>query len=153
VPSRDVNRTDWTPEPIGDCLTCPQQTFRPEETTLYVATVYDDQGCPATDSLLVAVLPKVFSPNVLLHGSTLANDRFTLFTKEPLPMPYLRIFDRWGDLVFEKTQLTTNDTAAGWDGNRPNGREALPGVYVFKAAVEYVPGQVVYLEGDVTVVR
>lgn len=153
VPSRDVNRTDWTPEPIGDCLTCPQQTFRPEETTLYVATVYDDQGCPATDSLLVAVLPKVFSPNVLLHGSTLANDRFTLFTKEPLPMPYLRIFDRWGDLVFEKTQLTTNDTAAGWDGNRPNGREVPPGVYVFKAAVEYVPGQVVYMEGDVTVVR
>jgi len=62
------------------------------------------------------------------------------------------IFDRWGDMVFERHDIFTNDTSEGWDGSF-RGKQALPGVYAFVAEVEVQPGQVVTVRGDVTVVR
>lgn len=152
VPGRPIVRTSWGPEPLNNCPACLQYTANPEETTVYTITVYDAEGCPASDSLLIAVQPRIFTPNVIRPEGDNGNDRFSLFSIETLPVKVLRIFDRWGELVFENTNFTTNDPAAGWDGMR-SGKEAVPGVYAFKAIVEYVPGKQIQLEGDVTVVR
>ena len=86
--------------------------------------MYDAEGCPASDSLLIAVQPRVFAPNVIRPGSSGGNDRFTLFSKDALPIQSLRIFDRWGELVFENQNFMTNDPASGWDGTRPGRQDA-----------------------------
>ncbi len=152
LPGRPIVATEWAPADSTGCANCLDYIIYPESNTWVVVTVYDAEGCPAFDSLLIAVLPNVFAPNIIRPASSEGNDRFTLFTREPIPVQRLMIFDRWGDLVFERHDIFTNDTSEGWDGSF-RGKGALPGVYAFVAEVEVQPGQVVTVRGDVTVVR
>jgi hypothetical protein len=152
VPGRPIVATSWTPEDSTGCANCLTYTFHPESSTWVVVTVYDAEGCPALDSILISVVPNVYAPNVIHPVSSEGNDRFMLFTREPIPIHRLAIFDRWGDQVFERHGIFTNDTTEGWDGFS-KGKQALPGVYVFVAEVEILPGQVVMVQGDVTVLR
>ena len=68
--------------------------------------------------------PNAFSPN----GDGL-NDEFKLISECEYTTFNLRIFDRWGKLIFEATDLD-----AGWDGTS-NGKEAPIGAYIWR--VEY----------------
>ncbi|MCF8236240.1 MAG: gliding motility-associated C-terminal domain-containing protein [Bacteroidales bacterium] len=68
--------------------------------------------------------PNAFSPN----GDGL-NDEFKLISECEYTNFNLRIFDRWGKLIFEATDLD-----AGWDGTS-NGKEAPIGAYIWR--VEY----------------
>lgn len=152
LPGRPVVAADWVPGNGNACADCLQYSFSPEATTWVTVTVYDAEGCPAVDSMLISVIPDVYAPNVIRPASTEGNDRFTLFTREAIPMHYLLVFDRWGELVFERRGVFTNDVSEGWDGTL-KGRQALPGVYAFVAELEVLPGQTAVLRGDVTVLR
>ena len=152
IPTRPVIASAWSPADSSGCGDCLTYTFRPEYNTWVEVTVFDSAGCPATDRLLVAVEPNVYAPNVIQPESVTGNDRFALFSRDDLPVRRLSIFDRWGELVFENTDIFTNHPDAGWDGTI-RGKPALPGVYVFKAEVEVVPGKIVTVSGDVTVLR
>lgn len=149
-PNRPVIVTEWLPADYGGCNDCLLYKFRPEETTQVTLTVYDSAGCQAANSLPVRVDPRIYAPNVIDPESVSGNDRFTLFSGETLLIRRLQVFDRWGERVFEKNDIYTNDTGAGWDGRFP-GKDRLPGVYVFLAEIEFVPGRTVLLKGDVTV--
>jgi hypothetical protein len=142
--------TDWIPLDSSGCDNCLRYQFRPEETVWVTLTVFDSAGCRAVDSLLVTVDPRIFVPNAIDRESVIGNDRFSLFSKDPLPIRRMLIFDRWGETVFEKHDFFTNNPADGWDG-RFRGKDVLPGVYVFLAEVEIVPGRMIMLKGDVTV--
>ncbi|MCB9355705.1 MAG: gliding motility-associated C-terminal domain-containing protein [Lewinellaceae bacterium] len=152
IPGRPVIASDWEPPRDPACPDCLDYTFYPDFDTQVTLTVYDSAGCPAVTSRLVAVEPNVYVPNVFMPASILGNDRFTLFSRDPLPIHYLAVFDRWGDMVFENRNFFTNQPESGWDGNA-RGKAALPGVYVFTAEVEVVPGKVLKLAGDVLLVR
>ncbi|MBV6443311.1 MAG: hypothetical protein EPGJADBJ_05045 [Saprospiraceae bacterium] len=152
VPGRPVVGVEWSPVDSTGCTDCLTYTFHPEANTWVTVTVYDGEGCPAFDSLLIQVVPNVYAPNVIRPASLETNDRFTLFTREQIPILRLAIFDRWGEMVFERRGIFTNEASEGWDGSI-GGRQALPGVYAFVAEVEILPGQVAVVRGDVTVVR
>lgn len=152
VPERPVVAVEWTPADSTGCPDCLDYVFRPQWTALVSVKVFDAEGCPAEDELLVIVESNVYAPNVIRPASSEGNDRFTLFSRDALPIRRLAIFDRWGDKVFEKTDFFTNNAADGWDG-RFKGKDALPGVYAYVAEVEVVPGKVIQIRGDVTVVR
>lgn len=152
IPERPVVATDWEPTDSTGCYNCLEYTFHPQASTWVTVTVYDSAGCPATDRLFVQVEANVYAPNVFKINSDYGNDRFTLFSREPLPVRRLAIFDRWGEQVFEKHDFFTNSLADGWDGTF-RGKMALPGVYVFWAEVEVLPGRVAQVQGDVTLVR
>jgi hypothetical protein len=81
--------------------------------------------------------------SILRVESEFGNDYFTLFSRVPI----LRIYDRWGEELFEGRDLMTNDVSNGWDGHFRNKR-VLPGIYVYVASVEVVPGKVVLLKGS-----
>ncbi|MCC7504694.1 MAG: gliding motility-associated C-terminal domain-containing protein [Saprospiraceae bacterium] len=152
LPDRPILSAVWTPADSSSCADCLDYRFWPEASTWVTLTVTDTAGCPATDRLFVVVEPNVYAPNVIHPASQQENDRFTLFSHDPLRIRRLAIYDRWGDLMFEGEDLTTNDRAAGWDG-RLRGREVPAGVYVFVASVETQSGRVLEFRGDLTVVR
>ncbi|MFN8304438.1 MAG: gliding motility-associated C-terminal domain-containing protein [Saprospiraceae bacterium] len=152
IPERPVVMAQWEPAAGGNCTDCLEYRFQPEETVWVTLTVADSAGCPASDRLLVVVEPNVFVPNAIYPGSAQGNDRFTLFSRETLRIRHLAIYDRWGELVFEGHDLSTNDAAAGWDG-RVRGKDAAPGVYVFVATVESQSGRLLEFRGDLTVLR
>jgi PKD repeat protein len=57
----------------------------------------------------------------------------------------LQIFNRWGILIYESTDLYK-----GWDGYFSNGRLANQGVYVWKVTGQYADGSYFTKAGDVT---
>ncbi|MCO6489898.1 MAG: T9SS type B sorting domain-containing protein, partial [Phaeodactylibacter sp.] len=128
---------------------------RPMETTVYTLTAVDSAGCTATDRATIIVekgrglyAPSAFSPNE--DGR---NDRYTLFTgPDVAEIKIFRIFDRWGNLVFESTPFEPNIEDLGWDGTF-NGEPMDPAVFVFYAEVEYVDGFTEVAEGDFVLLR
>jgi gliding motility-associated-like protein len=150
-PNRPVVDAQWLPAGAGmaDFL---NYTATPIETTNYTVVVTDSEGCTATDLVRIILQPNVFVPNVFKPESSSGNERFTLFSKDNLPVNWLRIYDRWGSLIFENKGFVTNNLAAGWDGTY-RGDLMNPGVFVFIAEVEYEPGLKIRLEGDVTLLR
>jgi hypothetical protein len=151
TPNRSIIGVQWLPEAGGipDGL---RFTARPLETTNYTVVVTDSEGCTASDLVRVVIEPNIFAPNVFNPASSLGNERFTLFSKENLAVNWLRVYDRWGELVFENRGFMTNDSSSGWDGTS-RGSLLMPAVFVFIAEVEYEPGRVVRIQGDVTLVR
>ena len=150
--SLPVTGTNWSPADNNECPDCPVYTFYPVENTWISVTVYDAEGCPAVDSLYLVVEPSVYAPNVFSPTSEQGNTHFTLFSKEALPILELSVYDRWGEQMFRRFDFTTNVPEEGWDGTFRE-KASLPGVYVFMARVELIPGKVVVLQGDILLYR
>ena len=92
-------------------------------------------------------LPRAFSPN----GDGI-NDRWYMSSRLPDAfVNKLAIFDRWGNLVFEKTAFLLNDFS-GWDGSF-RGQKMNPAVYAFTGTVRLSDGEVRVVKGDITLVR
>ena len=60
---------------------------------------------------------------------------------------YLRVFDRWGNLLWE-----TADMGKGWDGTI-NGKKMPMDTYVYMVVGIDVNGKTVSRKGDLTLIR
>lgn len=100
------------------------------------------------DSFLISI------PNVIWPTSGSANNSaFTIYTSVPenSEIEYLRIYDRWGNKVFDRNNFKPNVPELGWDGTF-NGNELNPAVFVWVAQIKN--GSQLYLKhGDVTLVK
>jgi gliding motility-associated-like protein len=107
-------------------------------------------GCKDTASKIINLkknyaiyIPNTFTPN---YDGT--NDGFKAVGYN-INKFHLRIFDRWGHLVFE-----TNDMNEAWDGHTKNSSEAIKDdVYVWKANVVDVHNKSHELVGHVTLLK
>jgi hypothetical protein len=150
--TRPIVTTVWLPPDPVSCADCMHYTLYPQSTMEVELTVYDTAGCPASDRVLVAVEPNFYAPNVIAPDSEPGNATFTLFTREPVRVLKLQVYDRWGNVLFARTEFMTNHLPDGWDGSF-RGQPVQPGVYVWWAEVEVLPGKTALLKGDVTVLR
>ncbi|MEI2694697.1 MAG: FG-GAP-like repeat-containing protein [Saprospiraceae bacterium] len=111
----------------------------------------------ACDSIrtLVLIIKKtrgIYYPNVIRPGGP--NGWFTIFDNGSTieQINSLSIYDRWGDLIWQKHGFAANTTALGWDGSS-KGKSVLPGVYVWHAQLALRDGSITTEKGDVTVLR
>jgi gliding motility-associated-like protein len=94
-------------------------------------------------------VPTAFSPN----GDGM-NDVFRLFPGPAVDrIAALRIFDRWGNLVFQAENVCPDDELAAWNGERNNGRPSAIGVYVYTLEVVLMDGKLVREAGELMVMR
>lgn len=145
----------WTPPEGLSCSDCLQPVAAPVKNTVYTLTVTSADGCPDSDSLRVAVvkLRNAFAPNTFSPNGDGVNDFFTVFGGPALrQVKHLKVFSRWGELVFERSDFPAGDSAFGWDG-RFRGQELDEGVFVWWAELEYVDGVSDILKGEVTLVK
>jgi hypothetical protein len=125
----------------------------PFRTVRYKLTVKDTAGCVGTDDILITVRrdDRIYIPNVINLGSTTANDLFTVFGgAELIGIKLMRIYDRWGECIFENFDFEANNPSKGWNGNWKD-KKVLPGVYVYVVELNFVDGSTQLLSGDVTV--
>jgi len=143
----------WIPDGIAWKPGSLNQKLKPEETAQYEVQVTDPFGCTASAALVVEVVNYgVYAPNAIMPGSV-ENGVFTLYAGPGIErVRLLRVFDRWGSLVFEKRGFAPNDPAAGWDGSLGS-QPFRPGVFVWYAELEGKDGRVLIFNGDVTVTR
>ena len=111
--------------------------------------IVDIYGCEYRFNTVVEVkktsgftVPSAFTPN----GDGI-NDEFYLVPKLVRAFR-IKIFDRWGKLVFE-----SSDPDFRWRGATPDGKSVPEGVYMFRAQAQDEDGDVFEELGTVTIIR
>lgn len=146
---------NWNPPDGLDMLTTLEVTASPVKSTLYTVTVTDSNGCSAQDEVQVTVIggSSIYVPNAFSPNGDGVNDEFRLFTDNSIQsIEYLRIFDRWGGLMYEKTGFTPNSDEGVWDGSA-KGRAATTGTYVFVAQTLRLDGTTHLIFGEFNLIR
>jgi len=139
---------------INGCINCPNPILRPFRSRTYMLTVTDPEGCTAEDAISITIqrIVGVFNANALAPGSDENGIFWPGFGPATRVIKRFVVFDRWGNLMFERSNVAPTDSAEGWDG-RYKDRFAASGVYAWLLEVELWDGTTEVLRGDVTVVR
>lgn len=136
--------------------------IQPTQTTTYTFSATTLDGCTFTSDLTVTVLPpvippvpeqKIFIPNAFSPNNDGVNDTFTVYAgSHVVNVRSMRIFDRWGNFIFERLDFAPNDIQLGWNGLRDN--EILDmGVYIYFIELDFADGHTQIFRGDVAIVR
>ena len=133
----------------------PLQSVQPQKTTTYQVLVKAPNGCTATDQVTLYVrddlpvfMPTAFSPN----GDGQNDVFFVQAGRRVREVRSFRIFNRWGNMLFEQSGFLPNDPAWGWDGSY-RGEAMPPGVYLFFAVIGMPDGKEVPVQGSFTLMR
>lgn len=153
--SADITAYLWSNAQSLSCATCPTPMAKPKAETTYTITVKNDGGCTAKADVTVHVIcnngnlfiPNTFSPNADGH-----NDRFYPKGSGIGKIKSLTIYNRWGEIVFSRSNFDANDEAAGWDGTY-KGQVLSPDVYIYTCEVVCMNNEVLRYKGDVTLLR
>ncbi len=95
----------WTPNTALSCDTCTHPFVSPTVPTYYTLHVIDNNGCTSKDSALVRPFYPLYVPNTVTPNNDGLNDVF-LAVGPPVDGFLLKIFNRWGDKIFETTDQT-----------------------------------------------
>jgi len=145
----------WSPSTTLNCTDCPQPVASPKLNTKYTVTFTDSNGCRNVGSVQVVVICKdanVFIPNTFSPNGDGSNDKFYIRGRGLDRVKSIRIFNRWGEVVFEQTNFPVNDPLYGWDG-KYKGHEALPDVYVYQVEVFCDNSQIIHLDGNIALIK
>lgn len=153
--SADVRRMRWIPATNLSCDQCPAPLARPTETTQYSLQVVNEGGCTAQDQVQIFIFcttGNLYMPNTFSPNGDGANDVFYPRGKGLFSIKSFKIFNRWGELIFEKNNIGANDASAGWDG-RHKGQPASPDVYVYLVDVICDNKTVFTYKGNIALIR
>ncbi|MEN0050526.1 MAG: gliding motility-associated C-terminal domain-containing protein, partial [Bacteroidota bacterium] len=147
---------NWLSEDSLTCNNCPELEVSPFFKTTYLVQVTDSiTQCTASDRIAVAVdrTRRVYIPNAFSPNGDSNNSRFTVYGGNMIQnIKNLRIFNRKGQLIFERSNIAPNDENSGWDGLY-NGQRLSPELFVYYAEVEFIDEEMQVYTGDVLLVR
>jgi gliding motility-associated-like protein len=133
--SSDVQSWSWSPAKYLSCTTCQSPEAKPVEPMNYQVTVTNGFGCTATDTVSIKLFcseSRIYIPNSFTPNNDGVNDRFSIKGQGIRIVKYLGIYNRWGELVFERSNFQVDDKNGTWDG-RFKGLLAPTGSYVYFA--------------------
>lgn len=154
VPASSIGSIVWNPVTGVTPTANPWEwNLSPQNDQSYTVTLTTLSGCSASVNILVRVITtrRIFVPNVFSPSDVNGiNDRFFPYSSEAADWAsYMRIYDRWGNQIFERIDFPMSDADYGWDGTY-NGKRMDPGVYVWVIGVVDAQGGVRVYKGDVT---
>lgn len=132
----------WQDGSIGDYLSV-------KEYGVYWVQVTNEFGCTLEDSTTISdgCPAQVYVPNIFSPNDDNINDLFYAYTIAQVGQFHIKVFDRWGELVFKSDHINH-----GWDGTF-RGRPMPSGVYAYHLETTFINGQSVSASGDVTLIR
>ncbi|WEK36358.1 MAG: gliding motility-associated C-terminal domain-containing protein [Candidatus Pseudobacter hemicellulosilyticus] len=148
-----ANRFTWTPA-TGlnfNNISNPVATLRAADgSILYTVKAEDVNGCYGLDHikvLLYKTAADIFMPNAFSPNGDGKNDVIRPVCVGISELKYFRVYNRWGQLIFNTTQINK-----GWDGTQ-GGVQQSPGTFVYMVqAVDYT-GKTITKKGTVVLVR
>lgn len=153
--SNDVSSVLWSPPISLSCTTCLNPVASPIKTTTYRITASNPGICSSYDDVKVTVLcdrNSIFIPNAFTPNGDNVNDRFYVMGYGIKNVKSMRIYNRWGNLIFEKNYVEANDMLQGWDGTM-KGQPAPPGVFTYTAEIICGDGGIFPVSGTVILIR
>lgn len=151
----NINRLVWSPSSSLNCSDCSAPTARPYETTRYVVIAYSDYGCQDSAFVTVKVLcdeKQLFLPNTFTPNGDGQNDVFYPRGAGIEKIVSFKIFNRWGEVVFERTNFSPNDRSYAWDGTY-KGTVLPPDTYVYFVQAYCEGDELLKVKGDITIIR
>lgn len=146
-PGGNCEYIDWFPE-VG--LSNPHSNnpiAKPDVYTRYFAYGTTKYGCKTTDTIdiyqerTILDVPNAFNP------TGYENKELKIIKRGIATLKYFRIFNRWGEVVFE-----TTDIEKGWDG-KFNGVDQPVGVFVYMIEAVTDDGRPFVRQGNITLLR
>jgi gliding motility-associated-like protein len=142
----------WTPANGLSCTNCPNPILVPTvadtSITPYILTITYNNGCVVSDTAYIQAkafnllaVPDAFTPN----GDNV-NDTFRILALSVKEFR-LTIYNRWGGLLFESTDINN-----GWDGTY-QGKPQPEGTYLFFFTATHLNGKTESKEGTLTLFR
>ena len=152
--SNVINYT-WTPATGLSCTDCPEPEVTTKFDTKYYVNFVDSNGCKNKGEVQIIVICKnanIFIPNTFSPNADGSNDVFYVRGKGLERVKSLRIFNRWGEIVFEKRDFSVNDPTVGWDG-RYKGAKPQADVYVYQVEVFCENSQIIRFDGNIALIQ
>jgi gliding motility-associated-like protein len=155
-PPEDITTYTWNIDTSSIQQSEQVWAFTSSNSQWFTLEIIDLEGCSAIDSLWVisdgninVYTPTAFSPN----GDGV-NDSFTVYGdhRQASLIKDLRIYDRWGGLVFQGENMALGENSSGWDG-QVGAQRAAAGSYVYEAIVELVNGEDLKIRNSFTLLR
>lgn len=136
------------------CSNCINPSLTATETGFIEVFAFNDAGCQASESIQILVNQPlhIYVPNAFQPGST-ENGYFSVYSDQSITsVQNFNVFDRWGNALFQRKDMPTNEPSGGWDGSF-RGQKMQPGVYVYYFEVTLKDGKVELFSGDVTIIE
>jgi len=108
----------------------PQAT--PDNTTEYILTLTDTNGCITSDTTTVSVIVPI--PNAITPNGDGTNDFFVVDKIENFPNSSFAIYNRYNNIVFEEAPYTNS-----WNGASTGGKDLPDGTYYY--AIDFGDGR------------
>ncbi|MBA2611483.1 MAG: PKD domain-containing protein [Bacteroidetes bacterium] len=127
----------WNPTTDLSCVNCPNPTSSSTVNITYSVTIADNMGCfqiVNTHTVNVELKGTVDVPTAFTPNGDGANDVIYVDGWGIRKLIYFRIFNRWGQLLFE-----SNDIKIGWDGML-NGVPQNVETYVYQVSADTYVG-------------
>lgn len=157
--SADIMHTWFSSDTIpSECLVenCRSIEVLPIQNGIYGVTALDTiTGCTSIDSVYITVNKKrfVYIPNAFSPNDDGINDMFFIMSKQGVKeIKSLKIFNRYGGLVFTKENFQPNIETEGFSGF-VQGVFLNPDVYLYVAKIIFIDEETEIFSGDVTLMR
>lgn len=151
----DIVKWRWSGAPGISCATCPTPVVKLSDDACITCTAVNQFGCISSDTICIKTFcptTEVFVPNAFTPDGDGINDKLIVQGKGIRLIKSFRIFNRWGEVVFEKVNFNPGDPAYGWDG-KIKGNIASPDVYVYVCEVICEKGLPSIFKGNTAILK
>jgi gliding motility-associated-like protein len=138
----------WSPETGLNTTSVSDPIALIDRNISYVLKAFNSTGCFDLDTMNVQVfqtMPDIFVPNAFVPDGR--NNELRPKAVGISTLDYFRVFNRWGQVVFQTTQFNK-----GWDG-KVNGSVQPNGTYVWMVSGTDYTGKKVIKKGTATLIR
>jgi large repetitive protein len=150
-----ISQYVWSPSTYLSCTNCPTPVATIQSNISYTLRVTNVNGCVDIDTVNIIVTcdkSQVYIPNGFSPDGDGVNDLFVIRSAGIVTVKYFRIFNKWGELVFEQNNFSTNDFSKAWNG-KIRGVLSPPDVFVYTAEIMCENGTSFPFKGNITLIR
>lgn len=151
-----VESIEWWPNVGLSCTDCAQPILTEFKNRHYEITAIDDKGCEKKAKIEIAIRqPNLFySPTIFSPNGDGQNDEFAILlnTKFVKGLKNITIFDRYGNLIFQRLPINALTEGGAWNG-RYRGKEMPIGTYLYSGTLELLDGELEHISGTLNLVR
>jgi gliding motility-associated-like protein len=151
----DIVNYKWQPANQLSCSNCPEPSGRASVSTTFSLIATTSKGCSNSHFLRLTIdcsqqnllMPTGFTPDK--NG---LNDVYYPLTRGVGMVKRFVIYNRFGQLIFERNNFRPNDRSFGWDGTF-KGANQPSGSYIYFVEAQCDLGDVLSAKGTVTLIR
>ena len=151
----DIRSWKWGGKADFSCVYCATPTANVIMDEYLYCTATNQFGCITSDTVLVKTFcsgSEVFIPNAFTPDGDGVNDMLVVQGRGIKLIKSFRIFSRWGEMVFEKSNFLPGDKSSGWDG-RIRGKQAGTDVFVYVCEAVCDRGNSYVFKGNVSIIK